>query len=192
VAKLPHIEGGRLLINGAGGAVGNYLVQLAVRDGWQVSTISHQRHWPRLWMLGATDCSSGPAEASAEPEVPMVASFDVVIDCVGADQAERLAPLLLANGHLVCIQGRIAQWPCTPFGRTLSLHEVALGALHVHGADRAWQALTAAGEQMLQSIAAGQMQPEPHQLHDFSVLPQTLEALKHRSFSGKPLIQLSW
>lgn len=190
LSKLPRADGGRLLISGAGGAVGNYLVQLGVHYGWQVSTMSHPRHWPRLWALGAAECITGPVMpgTAALPE----AYFDAAIDCVSAPHAALLAPALAANGQLVCIQGRLEHWPCAPFGRALSLHEVALGALHAHGDDRAWQALTSAGEHLLQSIAAGSLQPEPHHLHDFDALPQTLEALKHRNFSGKPLIQVSW
>ena len=42
--KLPAGKGHRLLLSGAGGAVGHYLVQLAQERGFAVTTMSHPRH----------------------------------------------------------------------------------------------------------------------------------------------------
>jgi hypothetical protein len=68
----------------------------------------------------------------------------------------RLAPALGASGHRVCIQGRVDTWPCAPFRRTLSVHEVAFGALHDHGNDDDdLTRLVDAGEQILGLISSG-------------------------------------
>ncbi|MGC4009555.1 MAG: VOC family protein [Pseudomonas sp.] len=186
--KLPLRSADRLLVSGAGGAVGHYLVQLAAERDVQVSAMCHPRHWQRLQEFGAVECLPGPL-----PDGELWqdgARFHALIDCVGSAHAERLAPSLRANGHLLCIQGRLADWPNPPFGLALSLHEVALGALHRFGDAQDWARLVEAGEGLLKAIAAGQLRSEPLVIGEFEALPEHLEALKHRSFSGKPLIRI--
>lgn len=188
IEKVPVQRDQPVLISGAGGAVGNYLVQFAAMRGFIVTAMAHPRHWDRLRTLGAAACLASPAEDAPLPTGQQ--RFYAVIDSVNAEHAARMADSLLANGHLVCIQGRPAEWVCPPFGRTLSMHEVALGALHVYGDDEAWSRLVAAGEQMLQQIAAGALSPEARVVRPFDVLPQCLEDLRNRQFSGKALVRV--
>lgn len=183
IEKIPFLESATLLISGAGGSVGHYLVQLAVERGFSVSAICHERHWNRLMSLGVCQCVSNPDALEG-------LSFYAVIDSVGPARATQLAKRVDANGHLVCIQGRVPQWPLPAFEQAISLHEVALGALHRHGSDAAWARLTAAGERVLEGLASGVMKPEAQVRRDFSGLPELLDALRLRSFSGKPLVVL--
>lgn len=184
IEKIPVRSGASVLISGAGGAVGHYLAQLSVERGFVVSALCHERHWERLRALGVERCMADPAEAADS-------AFYAVIDTTGFERAMLLASRLEANGHLVCIQGRVPQWPFPPFEQSVSLHEVALGALHKHGSDAAWARLTASGEQLLRALASHAMQPEMQVRQDFSELPQALEALRLRNFCGKPLVLLS-
>ncbi|HFO1400371.1 TPA: zinc-binding dehydrogenase [Pseudomonas aeruginosa] len=184
--KLPLREDDLLLISGAGGAVGQYLVQFAAERGVQVSVMCHSRHWQRLQRLGAAQVLPGPL---ADNEAWAAgARFHALIDCIGSEHAARLAPALRANGHLLCIQGRLADWPTPPFGRALSLHEVALGALHQHGDDVDWARLVAAGDRLLLAAAEGQLQTEALVIGEFETLPERLADLRQRNFSGKPVI----
>lgn len=184
IEKIPACPTARLLVSGAGGAVGLYLVQLALARGFEVHALCHQRHWPRLRALGIAQCHDNEALLTDK-------EFYAVIDSTGPEPAMRLARLLEANGHLVCIQGRVAQWPFAGFEEAISLHEVALGALHRHGSNAAWARLTAAGEAMLTSLAEQTLQPEIQLCREFTALPQLLDELRQRSFSGKPLVLLS-
>jgi NADPH2:quinone reductase len=180
--KIPLQVGRRVLISGAGGAVGSYLLQLALARGFVVTTLSHERHHDRLRALGADACLNTPPTDGQ--------SCYAVIDCTGATTARALASLLDANGHLVCIQGRLEHWPTTAFSQSISLHEVALGALHQYGSKADWARLTDAGEKLLQAMARKELQAEPLLIRDFQSLPQWLETLRHRNFSGKPLVCL--
>ncbi|WP_231755400.1 alcohol dehydrogenase catalytic domain-containing protein [Bordetella sp. N] len=189
IDKVPVKPRQPLLVSGAGGAVGQYLVQFAVARGFTVTVMANARHWDRLRALGASDCIAGPLADKQDWSGDR--RFFAVIDTVSGDHATRMAAALRANGHLVCIQDRVPQWPCPPFGLTLSMHEVALGALHVHGDDADWAQLTAAGARMLDDLAQGQLQSEPRVIRDFAELASLLNALKHRDFSGKPLVRVS-
>lgn len=181
--KLPAAEGRSLLVWGAGGSVGHYLVQLAVSRGWHVTAACNARHWEHLQKLGVQACR---AVGIIDPEP----RFHAAIDTVGPESAAHLAGTLKANGHLVCIQGRVETWPCAPFGRSLSLHEVALGALHQYGDSDDWACLTLAGETVLNETASGRIVPEPHVPHGFDTLAQALDRLRTRNFTGKALVLL--
>lgn len=189
--KLPPRFAAPLLISGAGGAVGHYLVQLASARGFTVTAMSHPRHWDRLLALGASKCITGPLPAGQSMSGDDEQRYYAIIDSVDEDHAARLTPALMANGHIVCIQGRLESWPCAPFGRTLSLHEVALGALHSFGDDEAWRRLTDTGEQLLSDLANQRLNALATVVGDFADLPAQLAALRHRQFSGKPLVRIS-
>lgn len=190
--KLPTRPGARLLISGAGGSVGHWLVQLAIARGFTVTAMCNPRHRPRLRELGVEDFVPGPLADGRVWPVDRARSAFAVIDAVSAEHAARLAPALAAGGHLVCIQGRLADWPCPPFATALSMHEVALGPLHRFGDDGDWTRLTAAGSAMLADVASGRLRPEAEPIvKNLDDLPRLLDALKHRSFSGKPLIRIT-
>ena len=185
--KIPCPAQSYVLISGAGGAVGHYLTQLAVRRGLHVFALCHPRHWDRLAQLGAEHFIASVSDDSFAAAGQI---FDAVIDAVSEEHAASLVPSLRANGHLVCIQGRLSQWPNSPFDRSLSMHEVALGALHQFGDEQAWHQLTRAGEQLLDDLDSGELIAERLVVGDFAGLPVLLDELKHRTFSGKPLIRL--
>lgn len=190
LAKFPSHAGARLLIGGAGGGVGNYLVQLAVDRGFAVTVMCHQRHWERLRGFGVQDCISGPLPSGMKLAEDLKNRFYAAIDCVGAEHAASLTPALKANGHIVCIQNRLIDWPDAPFTRTISVHEVALGALHQFGDDDAWHILTMAGRRLMTCLAEQSVVPEKTVIRDFMNLPAFLNDLEHRQFSGKALVRV--
>ncbi|WP_260924817.1 alcohol dehydrogenase catalytic domain-containing protein [Novosphingobium sp. 9] len=186
--QLPSRPGEAMLVSGAGGAVGGYIVQLATRAGWRVTAMCNARHRERLAGLGAVDWIAGPLPDDTMWSDPR--RFSAVIDSIGPDHAMRLHPAVRAKGHLVCIQGRVAQWPSPAFGRALSLHEIALGALHQHGDSEDWARVVTHGEVLLSDIAAGRIVAEPLVSASFADLPQALAGLRDRNFTGKPIVLL--
>ncbi|NVN03031.1 MULTISPECIES: alcohol dehydrogenase catalytic domain-containing protein [Asaia] len=191
LAKLPSRAGAGLLIAGAGGGVGNYLVQLAVARGFCVTAMCHERHWTRLRSMGVQDCVRGPLPSGVALPDALEKRFHAVIDCVSADHAAALVPALKANGHIVCIQNRLTEWPDPPFTRCLSVHEVALGGLHDYGDDADWHDLTTTGHRLMACLAEQALVPENMIIREFSDLPTLLNDLEHRQFSGKALIRVS-
>lgn len=185
IEKIPPRENAELLIAGAGGAVGLYLTQLAVERGFAVTALCHPRHWEKMKACGVAHCLPSLADALSSN----TQRYYAVIDCVNEDNAKQLSVMLRANGHIVCIQGRIEHWPDSPFSRAISLHEVALGPLHQYGDLADWRTLISAGETMLERIQAGTLQPENLITSLFDELPQQLNALKFRNFSGKQVIE---
>lgn len=182
--KVPHQPGLEVLITGAGGALGTLLVQLAVRSRWRVAAMCNARHFERMARLGASTClvpdSEGSTLSSRRP-------FDVVFDTVSGQHAAQLARFVAANGHLVCIQDRMETPPVAPFTTAISLHEVALNALHAHGSAAHWRALVEAGERLLTDVLHHALAPLPVEPMPFARLPQALESLKAHTTPGRPV-----
>ncbi len=189
--KLPLRSDAQLLVSGAGGGVGNYIVQLGLQRGYAVTAMCNERHWDRLRALGVRDFIAGPLTSGNELASELLGRSFAVIDMVSDSHAALLTPLLEANGHLVCVQDRLTSWPGDPFGRCLSVHEVALGALHLFGSKESWARLVHAGETIMKHIHDHELQPEPVVIRDFSSLPNLLDDLRQRTFSGKPLIKVN-
>lgn len=189
--KLPVRERTRMLLSGAGGAVGNYLVQLAIQRDFAVTAMCNNRHWDRMRRFGVRKMVAGPISSDQDLPTDLLGRYFAVVDAVGGDHAARISPALGANGHLVCIQDRLQTWPSGPFTRCISMHEVALGALHEFGSNEDWARLVMAGETIMRQVASGRLEPEPLIIRDFSDLPELLTNLQSRSFSGKPLLKVN-
>lgn len=187
--KLPQ-SCNTLLVSGAGGSVANHLIQLAGRRGLRVTALSNLRHKGRLADLGVVECRKEPLTAPWQ----RAEQFDAVIDMVNAQHATYLVPALRTNGHLVCVQDRLAASPVPPFTRTISIHEVALGASHAYGDDRIWEKLVDAGEGMLKSLGRELWAPDSFAVVPFEQLPEHLHGLQHRAYGGKGLVRVadSW
>jgi NADPH:quinone reductase-like Zn-dependent oxidoreductase len=94
-------EGHRVLVNGAGGAVGGYAVQLASQAGAIVTATASARSAGRLRSYGAREI----IDHAATPLPGAVAGqrFDAVLNLVrtGPEQTARLAGLVADGGALV-------------------------------------------------------------------------------------------
>lgn len=182
-----------VLVVGAGGAVGFYLVQLAVQRGLRVWATADGKHHDRLRQLGVAgvfDYRAGDWQAGLQAalgERPLHALFDTV----SGNHAASLAHLLGYNGHLVCIQDRQESAPLPAFSTAISLHEVALNSVHAHGRLLDRQALKVEGERLLRMVADGRLLAPGRLDFRFEALPQALRQLKDGSASGKWVTRLA-
>lgn len=192
LAKIANGASRDVLVVGAGGAVGFYLVQLATQQGWRVWATASEKHHARLKQLGAVGVFNYRANdwqadvQAALGERPLHAVFDTV----SGAHAASLACLLGYNGHLVCIQDRQENAPLPAFSTAISLHEVALNSIHAHGRLLDRQALKVEGERLLHQVADGRLLAPQRLDFAFEALPQALRQLKDGSASGKWVTRL--
>jgi NADPH:quinone reductase len=181
--KLPPLNQAEVLVTGAGGGVGHWLLQLGARAGWHITAMARAMHDGRLRELGAQQCVADSAALDQQ-------SFAAAVDCVSGTHAASLARHLGANSHLVCIQDRV-EAPLTPaFEEAISVHEVALNALHRLGTDAQWRALTTAAEQIMGEVVAGELKLQPHQVWSLAELRQGLVSLQHHRCEGRPVVSV--
>jgi len=193
LAKVADGASRDVLVIGAGGAVGFYLVQLAVQRGLRVWATARETHHDRLRQLGVVgvfDYREDDWQARVQAalgERPLHALFDTV----SGSHAASLAYLLGYNGHLVCIQDRQEAAPLAAFSTAISLHEVALNSVHAHGRLIDRQALKVEGERLLQMVADGRLLAPGRLDFAFDALPGALRQLKAGSASGKWVTRLA-
>ncbi|GGW93227.1 alcohol dehydrogenase catalytic domain-containing protein [Alteromonas halophila] len=167
-SKVPLRKGASVLVSGMG-AVNKLLVQMLAKAGFDVHVISGS------FTQNQADDMGVKAIHRARPEGH---TFYAVFDANGPDYAASLVPLLDANGHVVSILGRIEEPVDAPFTRTISYHEIALGALHDYGDASQWQRLMKDGEALLNQVAAQDLVVEAPHLFDFDNLNNALRFSK--------------
>ncbi len=98
-------NGQRVLVHGAAGGVGAYVVQLARWKGAHVTGTASTRNVEFVRSLGAENV----IDYSATRFETVVHDMDVVIDTVGGDLAERSFQVLRPGGIYVTVAGRLAE-----------------------------------------------------------------------------------
>jgi NADPH:quinone reductase len=100
IERLALPRGARLLVLGASGGVGSFLVQLAARSGIEVVAVGRREHHDRLRRLGAVACvdyTDGPgASADLDP-------VDAIADLVGGPAASQRLTALRSFGQIASI-----------------------------------------------------------------------------------------
>lgn len=180
IDKLPLWPGAHVLVTGASGAVGGAFLQLARQRGWIVHAVCSAGQADRVLALGAATATNYRSEGWKEDwlERSRTSPLHAVVDMVSGPHAKSLAPLLTANGHLVCIQDRQETAPLPAFTTTISLHEVGLNGLHAHGCNQQWARLVAAGAAMAADAARGVFDTQLVEVSPFDDLPNALGRLK--------------
>lgn len=181
--KVPDLAGEHVLVSGAGGAAGGLLTQLLIQAGAHVYVTASAIHHDRLRARGvihAFDYRNASWQQALKEVLggkPLYAAFDTV----NQQSALSLAGLLGYYGHLVCIQDRIETAPLPAFTTSISLHEVALAAIHPYGTPAQWGKLRQGGEMMLQQMGRGELTLPSIQHIAFNDIPRSLEALKQNN-----------
>ena len=163
-SKVPVREGADVLVSGMG-AVNKLLAQILSQAGFNVHVISGSFSQEQADEMGVKAIHRGKPEGQ---------TFYALFDANGPDYAASLVPLLEANGHVVSILGRIEVPVDAPFTRTISYHEIALGALHDYGDLPQWQRLVKDGEALLEQVAEHSLVVEIPTLFEFDNLNKAL------------------
>lgn len=167
-SKVPLREGADVLVTGMG-AVNKLLVQLLSTASFNVHVISASFAKAQAEAMGVK---------SVFRNAPKDQTFYALFDANGPEYAKTLVPLLEANGHVVSILGRIEDPVDAPFTRTISYHEIALGALHDYGDALQWQRLMRDGEALLNSVAEQSIIVEIPTIFEFEKLNEALQFSK--------------
>ncbi|SED18632.1 zinc-binding dehydrogenase [Rhodobacter sp. 24-YEA-8] len=190
--KLPGTGARDVLVCGGGGAVGLILCQLALMAGWRVWTTASASHHPALLSLGVSgvfdyhDRDWQQHLTTALGPRRLYAAFDTV----SGAHARILAPLIGYNGHLICIQDRQESAPMPAFSTALSLHEVALNSIHLHGCREDLRLLRQAGARLFSMVEQDCLELSPISVSGFSTLPNVLAEVRQGILPGKQVVLL--
>lgn len=187
IKKLPDIAGQTVLVNGAGGYVGNLITQLLINHAAHVYVTASERHHKKLSARGVIQAFDYKASGWKEDFRRMLGEKAVhaVFDTVNQQSAISLAGLLGYYGHLVCVQDRIETAPLPAFTTSISLHEIALASIHAYGTAQDLSQLRLAGETLLKQVGNGELQLAAPETVTFDDIPAALEKLKHNNDGTK-------
>jgi NADPH:quinone reductase-like Zn-dependent oxidoreductase len=105
VIEAANVQAGqRVLVHGAAGGVGSFVVQLARWKGAHVIGTASAGNLEFVRSLGAESA----IDYNAAPFETILHDLDVVVDTVGGDIPDRSYPVLRQNGVFVTVAGRLA------------------------------------------------------------------------------------
>jgi NADPH:quinone reductase len=175
------VNGRRILLTGASGGVGHYLVELAARAGAEVTAIvSAADRGSRLTDLGAR-AVLGHVTAAEGP-------FDLVMESVGGDVFRRALARLAPGGTLIWF-GQASREPVTLSFFDVLYHQPSATIRHFsyadpppYGAD-----LTA----LVLLVATGRLHPEVGRVADWADTAATLIDLRDRRIRGNAVLTVN-
>lgn len=176
-----------VLITGGAGGVGGFAVQLAAHRGARVIATDAAEHEAHVRALGAEtfiDYRSEDVPARVR-EVTGGRGVDVVIDTAGEESATANIQLLAFGGRIATTAGRPDISVVPPFSVGPSVHEIALGAAHILGDERARRDLGTMLAELLVLVAEGSIDPMTSVTVALDEVPKTLDAMTRFGVRGK-------
>lgn len=180
-----------VLITGAGGGVGGFTVQMCRQARARVIATA-SRSVERVRTLGADEVIDyRKADVLAETlRLTQGRGVDAVIDLVSAESATALLPLLRHNGELVCVVARPREKDLPPWGKAISLHDVALAFAYQFGDAENLREIARAGETLAQAVAQGRIDPQITRIISLDEVPAALREAEAGHTQGKVVIRL--
>lgn len=170
--KVPYLEGKKVLVFGAGGAVGRILCSLLVMKKAKITALSSPRHHKALLDLGVNMCCDYQDFSKKEGE------FYALFDCLGLKNANEWQKILGYYGHFISLLGKVAN-ALPSFSTCISLHEIALGAIYTHGSKEDFILLQENAHYIFNH--SPKLLLPPLEVIDFKAIPQTLKRLKNNN-----------
>lgn len=190
--KLPIEQIETILIHGGAGGVGGFGVQLAKLAGKTVISTASTHNHEYVLSLGA-DYVIDYREENVSNKVMEITNgrgVDAVIDAVSRQSATDSLDALAFMGHLVYIAGAPDSTKVTPFTKSVSYHEIALGAAHQSCDIRAEKDLAKMGDEMLSLMEQGKLVSMLKEVVSLDGIPEALTRLSERHVSGKMVARI--
>jgi NADPH:quinone reductase-like Zn-dependent oxidoreductase len=185
--KLPfeHIES--ILIHGGAGGVGGFGVQLAKLSGKTVISTASRHNHEYVKSLGA-DYVIDYNEEDVKARVMKITNgrgVDAVVDAVSRQSATDSLDMLAFMGHIVFISGTPDFTKIKPFTKSVSYHEIALGAAHQSRDLIAEKNLAVIGDEMMALMAERKLSSMLKEVITLNEIPEALTRLSERHVKGK-------
>ncbi|WP_404429938.1 alcohol dehydrogenase catalytic domain-containing protein [Sutcliffiella horikoshii] len=115
---------------------------------------------------------------------------DLILNTVGRDVATEDLERLAFSGHLAYIAGKPDLSGVKPFSLSPSIHEVALGAAHASGDDRAVSNLAFMAEELMGMVKDGRLNSLVTKVLPREELVEGLKELQGRHVRGKIVVKM--
>ncbi|MFM5363600.1 zinc-binding dehydrogenase [Aeromonas veronii] len=193
IYRKAHLEAGqKIVINGAGGGVGGFSVQLAKQLGATVYAIASSEP-ERIMALGADYVINYKQEDVYTRIMDLTHGLgvDVVIDMISSSASSSLTSILRHNGHMVSVSGRVDINPVPAWTKAISFHEVALAFAYQHGDTSNLAEIVKGGEYLAKLMAENKINPMINKKITLEDLSDELRSAEAGRSQGKTVIKVS-
>lgn len=190
--RLRVTAGETLLVVGASGGVGIFLVQLAKVGGLRVIGVASARNHDFVLGLGADhviDYACGDMVQRTK-DLTGGRGADFAADTVGPESASMALDALAHGGGLASIAGVPSAERLARFPRGASIHDIALGFAFTSGDRKAQEDIARMGSALCDLAARRQVAPVISEVIDFAAIPDGLARLAGRHVRGKIVARL--
>ena len=175
------VTGRRILLTGASGGVGHYVVELAANAGAEVTAISASpERGSRLTELGASAVLGRVTSATG--------TFDLVLESVGGDVFRQALERLAPGGTLIWF-GQASREPVTLSFFDLLYHQPSATIRHFSYADPPPYGADLAV--LVRLVANGRLHPEIGRVTDWADAAGTLTDLRDRRIRGNAVLTVN-
>lgn len=192
VQKLNATHKKNILIHAGAGGVGGFAIQLAKMQGLKVFTTASKSNHDWVKNLGA-DVAIDYKEENVTDRIMEETNgrgADLILNTVGRDVATEDLERLAFSGHLAYIAGGPDLSGVKPFSLSPSIHEVALGAAHASGEDRAVSNLGFMAEELMGMVKDGRLESLVTKVLPREELVEGLKELQGRHVRGKIIVKM--
>jgi NADPH:quinone reductase-like Zn-dependent oxidoreductase len=192
VQKLNVTHKKNILIHAGAGGVGGIAIQLAKMQGLRVFTTASKSNHAWVQKLGA-DVVIEYKEENVTDRIMKETNgrgADLILNTVGRDVATADLERLAFSGHLAYIAGAPDLSGIKPFSLSPSIHEVALGAAHASGEDRAVSNLALMAEELMGMVKDGRLESLVTKVLPREELVEGLKELQGRHVRGKIIVKM--
>ncbi|WP_017443958.1 zinc-binding dehydrogenase [Gayadomonas joobiniege] len=192
--KVQIKEGDTLLVDGAGGAVGQLAIQLAQLKGARVYALAGKRHHARIKKLGV-EAVFDPAQANIDKQLNLSIGpqgFDAIIDVLGGHHTERNIAWLRFCGRIACLNGLTELSPELLDKKAPNICIVSLAGAWLMKSVCAQQRMLFFNNALLEKVASGQLMPCPLLDVEFTAqsVKTALDKQLGRGLGGKQIVHV--
>ncbi|MGF6767585.1 NADPH2:quinone reductase [Paraburkholderia sp. GAS199] len=193
VRKARVTVGETVLIQGAGGAVGGFAVQIAKSLGARVIALARPALFDRVRTLGADFVFDRHDRALRERihELTDHYGVDVMLEVANPGDARKSLDLIRYNGQLLCIDPMPNLADVPPYTYAASIHEVALGGAYACGHLPTQRDFPQMLQTLLSMVEQGRLDPMIDRAIALNEVPQALRDLREGASAGKIVVDVA-
>jgi NADPH:quinone reductase-like Zn-dependent oxidoreductase len=176
--------GQRVLINGAGGGVGTFAVQIAKALGAEVTAVTRTKYVEMVRSIGADEV----VDYEGDDFVRRSGSYDLILDVGGNRRLSAMRHKLTPTGRVVMVAPQPGQW-IGPIARIVgAMITTRLGAKPA----RAFLAIPNKDDLLAlkELIEAGKVTPVIDRTYPFDEIPQAVRYVEEGDAGGKVVISM--
>lgn len=193
--KINIVEGDTVFIEAGAGAVGQFAIQYAKKQGADVFTTASKRNHKLVKKLGANEVFDYNDKKLCQKIRSVLGpqGFDAVVDSIGGETTVRNIELMRFCGRIACLKTLPTLAPELMFRKAPNISIVSLGGAWLDNSLCAQQHMSFMSKELLDDVASGDISVPQISIVEFDA--QSISTALHRQvdggFTGKQIVVIA-